>query len=201
MNDWFGSMPLLSPQANVVSSYHALVHALSEEAGHEPLMNQIRQLLAKAHIPYGAQRDEAALELLHATLARAWELRERYDPDKGQPGGWIHGIALNVVYEHLRQARRFPQQLPADSDDWEHLLRQADDHSQKVLDRDFLTSIQEELEEHERELLRLCYCDDLNHQTIARQLNIKEGTVRTRLSRLLKKLEHIASIRLKEGSS
>lgn len=194
-------MALLSTQADAVFSYQALRDALSEEAGREQLKNQIRQLLGKAHIPYGAQRDETALELLHATLARAWELRERYDPDKGQPSGWIHGIALNVVHEHLRQVRRLPQQLPADSDDWEHLLMQAADHSQQVVDRDFLDSIQEELEDHERELIRLCYRDELSHQAIGMHLNIKEGAVRTRLSRLHKKLEHIASIRLKEGSS
>ncbi len=45
-----------------------------------------------------------AEELAQETFAQAMACHRRFDPDRS-PGGWLHGIALNVVRKYWRKQR------------------------------------------------------------------------------------------------
>jgi RNA polymerase sigma-70 factor (ECF subfamily) len=70
----------------------------------------------------GAPADVAA-DLTAETFARALEHRRNFDPNRGEPRGWLTGIARNVLNESLRagrtvdRVRRMLSVEPIDLDD------------------------------------------------------------------------------------
>ena len=196
-----GYMELLIPNQDAVSSIQVLHDALNKEAASPRLERSISTMLYKSGIRYGVQREELARELAHTTLTKAWEKREKYDPQRGNVNGWLHGIAINQVRECLRQRHRLPRQLSIQPEEWEQLLKKSEDQCQKLLDREFLDSLKQLLSDDEKQLIDLRHTEGLDCQAVAERLSIKHGTVRTQLSRLHSKLQMLAKAQWQEGSS
>lgn len=128
---------------------------------------------------------EAAEELTAEVFARAWAGRERYDAGRGDPVGWLFGIAMNLLRRHHRTAERRLRaygRLPVDAtapDPAEGVTRAVDARRELEATARGLTR----LSAMDRDMILLRAWADLSYQQIADAMGVDVGIVRTRLSR------------------
>ena len=51
---------------------------------------------------------QVAEEIVQDTFVRAWRAMDRFDPSRGEIGGWLFSIARNLVVDHFRRAGARP---------------------------------------------------------------------------------------------
>jgi RNA polymerase sigma-70 factor (ECF subfamily) len=145
-----------------------------------------------------------AEELLQKTVFDAVRGRGSYDPAKGSPEEWIHGIARNNIrLEIRRRASR-----PSINGDISSYFDAMDTKllPDEVLERREMTEIVhsalERLESKEKEVLKAKYIEELSANDIARQMNMTEKAIYNLLYRgkisLRRELERLASLNKKE---
>ena len=137
---------------------------------------------------------ETAMEVLQEVAQRALARAAAYDPTRSAHA-WLNGIAFKVLQERRRTARRERQRLvrgeaPA-GDEVEagaalRIVEQIEDVA--ATDQQRLLELLSLVELPHRQLIHWRYVDRLSAKEMARQLGIKEGTVRTRLSRAMDRL-------------
>jgi RNA polymerase sigma-70 factor (ECF subfamily) len=116
---------------------------------------------------------QLAEELCAETFTRAFDARARFDHSRPDAAPWLFGIATNVLLEHRRRERRahpvgwVPASVAEATDDRAAALGEALAGLSAV----------------ERETLLLHAWADLSYEEIAQALDIRVGTVRSRLSR------------------
>jgi RNA polymerase sigma-70 factor, ECF subfamily len=127
---------------------------------------------------------EAAEEVVADTFAVAWRRRDRIP---AEPLPWLYGIAANVIADQYRSVRR-RQDLGL------RLVHEARpdaagaDPAESLARRDAFAVAFAQLEEGEREVLRLVAWDGLEVREAARQLGCSQGAFRVRLHRARRKL-------------
>jgi RNA polymerase sigma factor (sigma-70 family) len=123
-------------------------------------------------------------ELAAEVFVRGFELRRRYDPDRGELRAWLFGIAANLIRRHRRDERRRLQALarmpiaaepPSDADS----DRRVDAEQQ----RGALIRGLARLSQRDREVLLMFVWAELSYEQIAQALDLPIGTVRSRISR------------------
>ena len=116
---------------------------------------------------------ELAEELCAETFTRAFDARARFDRSRPDAAPWLFGIASNVLLEHHRRERRTERValLPAS------VVEATDDRAAA------LGEALAGLSAVERETLLLHAWADLTYAEIAEALDVRIGTVRSRLSR------------------
>jgi len=145
-----------------------------------------------------------AEELLQKTVFDAVRGRSSYDPSKGSPEKWIHGIARNNIRLQIR--RRASR--PSINGDISQYLEAIDTKPlpDEVLEREEMTKVVRSalsrLESKEKAVLEAKYIDELSANDIARQMNTTDKAVYSLLYRaklsLRRELERIASLSKKE---
>jgi RNA polymerase sigma-70 factor (ECF subfamily) len=127
-------------------------------------------------------RDSVGAEdAVQEALLRAWSRRRGVRFELGQPHRWFMRIVLNVCRDELRRRRRQPiaaAELPA---------VRASDRTQYT-DNDDLERAIGRLKEDEQIVLGLRFGRDMTVPQIAAQLEVPEGTVKSRLHYAL---EHV----------
>jgi RNA polymerase sigma factor (sigma-70 family) len=146
-----------------------------------------------------------AEDVLSLTFLEAWRLRERLDPEGDRPQrpeansdpdglrAWLFGIALNVLRNTSRAARRHRAALarmprPSPTPD------PADTVIDRMADAGDLVAAKQALERlrpDEREVIAMCVWSEVDYATAAGVLGIPVGTVRSRLSRAKAKLRRL----------
>jgi RNA polymerase sigma-70 factor (ECF subfamily) len=127
---------------------------------------------------------EAAEDVVADTFAVAWRRRDCI-PDSPLP--WIYAIAANVIADQYRSTRR-RHDLGA------RLVSEARsgvagaDPAESLAQRDAFATAFGQLEEHEREVLRLVAWDGLDVREAAQVLGCSQGAFRVRLHRARRKL-------------
>ena len=145
-----------------------------------------------------------AEELLQKTVFDAVRGRGSYDPSKGSPEKWIHGIARNNIRLQIRKRASRPSingDISAyfDAMDTKPL-------PDEVLEREEMTvivrSALSRLESKEKAVLEARYIEELNASDIARQMNTTKKAVYSLLYRakisLRRELERLASLNKRE---
>jgi RNA polymerase sigma-70 factor (ECF subfamily) len=139
-------------------------------------------------------RDRSAAEdVAQETLRRVIEaLRENKVEKLEALPSFVFQTARNICLHHGRSARRqegalirFRGGLSSSADD-DPLLTLVDESRAEAVRR-----AMQELDDDDRELLRVLYVDDLKSSEIARRLGIDPGTLRVRKHRALKRLAEI----------
>ncbi|HET9729971.1 MAG TPA: sigma-70 family RNA polymerase sigma factor, partial [Acidimicrobiia bacterium] len=119
---------------------------------------------------------EVAADAVNEALARAWN-RVRKGHDIESLGAWIRVVALHAGYdEHRKRAaesRRYPRLIT---------IEPGDEHAGIALSVDVREAL-EALPRRQREVAVLHYLYDLPVASIASELGISEGTVKTCLQR------------------
>ncbi|MFO0816274.1 MAG: sigma-70 family RNA polymerase sigma factor [Gemmatales bacterium] len=194
-------MALSALQHDFATSQECLQHTLENNQTTERLMNQLTLLLRKAGVKPLQQCREQAHDLAQCCLMLALRRMDRYDAARGEPGGWLYGIAVNVVRDYLKKRRRLPIQWPVTEQSFEYLLHYQDEPFSEIPTREFLSMIRQSFSLADQRLIQLHYLDERSPAEIAELLNIKPGAVRTRLTRLRKNLRSLGQRSLQECSS
>lgn len=146
------------------------------------------------HLARTLRDDGAADDLVQEVFVRVWTRAEQWQ-EHGSGRSWLFRIATNLALNHLRAARRRPQQPlggPAgghgdeDESQLPSWLVDAASHGPDALveqaeRRALLRQLVAELPEEKREVLRLVHEAELAPQEVAASLGVPEGTVRSRL--------------------
>jgi RNA polymerase sigma-70 factor, ECF subfamily len=134
----------------------------------EPLMRSLY-----AYVAYRIGPGPNAEDITSETLERALRYRRSYDPRKGEPIGWLIGIARRLIEGSTTAARPaadLSATAPGDLED-------------EVLERMTLDAAIAQLDERDRELIALRYGADLAPREIARLLNARTNTIEVALHR------------------
>lgn len=132
----------------------------------------------------------AAEDVVSLTFLEAWRLRDRVRPDARSLRPWLLAIAVNVVRNQARAARRHEaalSRLPAPPRGWPDF---ADEVSTRLDDQGRLAAVRAAvrgLPVRERDVL-ICVWSGLDSAEAAVALGVPEGTVRTRLARARRRL-------------
>ncbi|GAA2441210.1 RNA polymerase sigma factor [Actinomadura vinacea] len=133
---------------------------------------------------------DAADDIAAETFLAAFRRRDRFDPAKGAVRAWLYGIATNQIGLHRRAERRHLRALartPADG--------VAHGHEDRVAARVTAGEVGGELAKAlarlspgDRDVLLLVALADFSYDEVATALDLKTGTVGSRLNRARKKL-------------
>ncbi len=132
---------------------------------------------------------EAARELANDVLMAAIEaLRRGSVHDTARLGAFIHGIAVNLVNNHLRALIRRPRGEPlgedlAGPDEGRRLERDSD--------RALVQRLIAELPERDRRILTLTLVDGLRSGEIAARMGLAHDVVRQAKSRAIRRLQEM----------
>ena len=135
-----------------------------------------------AHQSLG-NRDDAD-EATQSVFVSAWQARERFDPDRGELGGWIVGITRHRVADLVEANSRRARLLVA-------LRAESVSDEPAPADPAQTAMIEEELArlgEVPRRVVELSYYDRLSHAQIAEELGIPIGTVKSHLRRSIARI-------------
>ncbi|WP_311786957.1 sigma-70 family RNA polymerase sigma factor [Ferirhizobium litorale] len=141
----------------------------------------------KAYMARLAHNSQAAEELMQETMMTVWNKAAQFDPSRGNVATWIFTIARNLRVDAYRKDRR-PDFDPNDPAFVPDNAAAADAAFENVQEAERLRRAMEELPEEQLQLLKLSFFDDRSHSTIAEQLNIPLGTVKSRIRLAFAKL-------------
>jgi RNA polymerase sigma-70 factor (ECF subfamily) len=127
-----------------------------------------------AYVAYRVGDSAEAEDITSETFERALRYRNTYDARKGEPVGWLLGIARNCIYDaHMRPKPTSLHEEPAAPDDPE----------EQVATRLALSQALASLTDGDRDLLALRYGAGLSPREIAALLDRRTNAVEVALSR------------------
>jgi RNA polymerase sigma factor (sigma-70 family) len=193
-------MDLMAASSDVSQCTEILQHTLEDSQTTSRLLTQIIVLLRKAGVRHLAECREHARDLAQNAIAQALRHQDRYDARRGDPGGWLYGIAVNVVRDFIRKQRRLPIQWPVHDKSFEYLLQHDTSYDElpSLID---MVDILDQFNSADQNLIQLYFLEQRSHHEIAEMLQIKVGTLRTRLTRLRRHLRDVGRRTLLENAS
>ena len=120
----------------------------------------------------------AAEEVVQDTLLRAWQHAERYDPDRGSVDTWVFTIARNLITDRHRRRGARPRSVRQVED---RDLGAEDVRLDRVLEAWQVAEGLSGLTDDHREAIVATYYRGLSIAEAARELDIPEGTVKSRV--------------------
>lgn len=143
-----------------------------------------------------------AEDIVSLTFLEAWRLRERLRDEGESARPWLLGIAVNVLRNTSRAARRHKRamaRLPAE----ETVADFAAEVVGRMADAEQLAAAKAalgKLRRSEREVVTLCVWSGLTSAEAGEALGVPEGTVRSRLSRARARLRDLAERELRKNA-
>lgn len=126
---------------------------------------------------------ETAEEVTLDVYTQVWKQANRYDPQKGTPGGWLMTMARTRAIDRFRasfleRGRQTPLETAADLASGEAGPEEdtLDDERRRLVRQAMAT-----LSSEQREAISLAYFWGLSQSEIASKLNLPLGTVKTRV--------------------
>ncbi|WP_282687482.1 MULTISPECIES: RNA polymerase sigma factor [unclassified Streptomyces] len=141
----------------------------------------------------------AAEDVVSLTFLEAWRLRGKLRDEGASPRPWLMGIAVNVLRNTGRAARRHERAL-ARVPLRDALPDFADELVGRIADSDELAAAKValgKLRRAEREVFALCVWSGLGYAEAAEALGVPVGTVRSRLSRARARLRSLTDSELR----
>jgi RNA polymerase sigma-70 factor (ECF subfamily) len=185
------------PDLEPVSAEDLLVAAArGDEPAFSVLVGRIRPQVLR--VAQGVVRDPSmAEEVAQEVLTEVWLKADRFDPERGNVGGWVATLARRRAVDRVRseQAGRNRDDRVARRDqerDVDVVAEEVEVRLEHWQVRQALT----ELSERQREAIELAYFSGYTYRDVARVLGIPEGTAKSRLrdglARLRESLDGLA---------
>ena len=180
---------MMAPQFGPQSSDEELVVAVAQ--GHPPALELIYQRHG-GPIYALARRvlvdDSLAEEVVQEVFLKLWQEPERFDPQRGALRSFLYRQAHSRAVERIRaeEARRRRE----DRHDREN-LRMPDDletEAWQLIRSELVKEAVADLSEGEREAITLAYFGGKSYREVAAQLDVPEGTIKSRIRLGLAKL-------------
>jgi RNA polymerase sigma-70 factor (ECF subfamily) len=134
--------------------------------------------------------DVLAEDLMQEVMLTVWRRAGQFDRAKAGVGTWVFTIARNKRIDALRREKRLevdmgdPATVPEPEDD----TPGPDDQVGAGELAEILRQAIKGLPPEQAELLNMAFYDDKSHSTIAEEMNLPLGTVKSRLRLALQKL-------------
>lgn len=131
---------------------------------------------------------QAAEELMQETMVAVWNKAAQFDPARGNVSAWIFTIARNIRIDAYRRKRPVldandPVFVPDNSPS-------ADIEFEQMQDARLLREAMETLPAEQLDVLKRAFFDDVSHSTIAEDLGLPIGTVKSRIRLAFEKLRN-----------
>ena len=143
---------------------------------------------------------EDASDLAQEAFIRAWQ-GLRFYKFEASFSTWLYRLTTNVCIDFLRRKKRRPTVSLTVEDDGEpqelELPSQEAEPEEVVLEKERcrqLATAMEQLDEEGRTILTLRVVEELSYEQIAEVLDIKVGTVKSRLARARLRLKNILQL-------
>jgi RNA polymerase sigma-70 factor (ECF subfamily) len=133
-----------------------------------------------SYVAYRLGDGPDAEDVTSDVFERALRYRESYDPSRGEPLGWLLGIARRCVDDSFRKSVTTTHERP-DSISAENVETEA-------VERLAVAAAIARLDAREQDLIALRYGADLTARQIARVLGVKTNAVEVALHRALARL-------------
>lgn len=134
----------------------------------------------RAYLLKLTRNSQAAEDLMQETMLAIWRKAGQYDPGRGPASAWIFTIARNIWIDAWRKQRR-PE---VDPDDPAFAADPQPDAADVMVQRqshDALHRAMKTLPKEQVDLIKLSFFDEASHSTIAAQLGLPIGTVKSRI--------------------
>ncbi|MDP3941648.1 MAG: RNA polymerase sigma factor, partial [bacterium] len=133
-------------------------------------------------------RDDLAADICQETFLKAWKSFPTFTlKNGGTVQAYLFRIARNLIIDLSRKKKEFSlafyEDIESDEDFTENLDRENEVNAMK--------HVLSKMPEKDRQILMLRYFEDLSHKEIAKIVGIREGALRVRTRRLLKKLKEL----------
>jgi RNA polymerase sigma-70 factor (ECF subfamily) len=165
-----------------------------DEAAFEQLVRQHQKTVYNLCLRMTGDREES-FDLAQETFLKAWHAISLFQFDC-KFTTWLCRIASNTCIDHLRKQRRKKQisltQLDDEDTPYERLI--ADDSQDPALlaeraeDHRQVQAVFARLPEQDRLILSLRAVEDMSYQEIGEALDLKPGTVKSRIARAREKV-------------
>ena len=151
-------------------------------ASRDPLANP-SELIGRvySYVAYRLGDGPDAEDVTSDVFERALRYRESYDPARGEPLGWLIGIARRCVGTALQQSAHAPGLQAAET-------ASHDDLEGRAVERLTVAAAIEHLDDRAQDLIALRYGADLTARQIAAVLGLKTNAVEVALHRTLERL-------------
>jgi RNA polymerase sigma factor (sigma-70 family) len=133
-------------------------------------------------------RDDLAADICQETFMKVWKALPTFRfTESGTFQAYVYRIARNIIIDLSRKKKEFSlefyQEIETEDDLVEKLARKENiDKVKRVLAK---------LNEKDRQIVILRYFEEMSHKEMAAILGIREGALRVRTIRLLKKLKEL----------
>lgn len=141
----------------------------------------------RAYMAKLARDGQAAEELMQETMLAVWNKAAQFDPARGNVSSWIFTIARNQRIDAFRRAKR-PVFDPSDPAFVPDDVPPADVEFEGRQEADRLRRAMETLPPEQLELLKMSFYREASHSTIAAELGLPMGTVKSRIRLAFAKL-------------
>jgi RNA polymerase sigma-70 factor (ECF subfamily) len=141
----------------------------------------------RAYMAKLARDGQAAEELMQETMLAVWNKAEQFDPTRGNVSSWIFTIARNLRIDAFRREKR-PAFDPSDPAFVPDDVPPADVEFEGRQEADRLRRAMETLPPEQLELLKMSFYREASHSTIAAELGLPMGTVKSRIRLAFAKL-------------
>ncbi len=134
----------------------------------------------------GAESTQAE-DIMQEAMVALWHKAHLFDPTKARASTWMFTIARNLRIDALRRQSRQvtdqddPTTRPGEVIQSDHLVARKQDSAR-------IKQALNGLSPDQRDVIRLCFFQDLSHSQIARTLNLPLGTVKSRIRLAVAKL-------------
>jgi len=133
-------------------------------------------------------KDDLAADICQETFLKAWKSLSKFTlKDGGTIQAYFFRIARNLLIDLSRKKKEFSlafyEDIVGDEDVNQNIDREDEIKKMK--------QVLAKLPEKERQILILRYFEDMSHKETAKIVGIREGALRVRTTRLLKKLKEI----------
>ncbi len=122
--------------------------------------------------------DQALVDdVVSRVMLRLWQLRDRYDPERGTMAAWVLVLTRTAFLDALRERRRAPLPVAGAEAD-AHVA--VDDESERIVTAAVLHELQGRLSAEHREVIHLVFAERHTMREVAERLGLPLGTVKSR---------------------
>lgn len=130
---------------------------------------------------FGMSR-EAREDLVQDVFLQLWEKAADYDPERGTVLTWLVVRIRSRCLDRLRKSKRRAELL-AENQDASLRPRELTPPGTRAVERSRLRTAVDDLDDELRQVTRMAYFDGLSTRSIAAELDIPRGTVKSRMRR------------------
>ena len=172
----------------MLSGDHKLVERClqGDDAAWEMVVNSYGKRIYNLSYRYTNRRDEAE-DLTQEILIRVYQNLKSYRSEAGSFQNWILRVARNLIIDHYRQVRRYPQAGGSEELETMNITDDKIPNPQRVAEQmeasQFLQGGLQSISPELKEAIILRDLEGMAYQDIADLLNVPEGTVKSRINR------------------